>query len=313
MRPVRGALSTGSASAGLDGISTEAADPAMADLDRLSTAEVVRAVVGGHCDVLRAVAAAERGIAALADTVAERMDRGGRVVYAGAGSAGRVGLLDAAEWSATFGVPDDAVVALVAGEGLRPGCSEEAAAEDDRGEGAAAVARLGIGRDDVVVGLSASGRTPYVLGAIAVASEIGALTAGVTCEPGSPLSESVELAVEVPVGPEVVSGSTRLKAATAQKLVLNAFSTAVMVRRGRTLGNLMACMRVSNGKLRDRAIRICVTVTGCTEDDALAALAAAGDDLPVAIVSLARGVDVAQARELLDAGGGALAATLHSP
>jgi N-acetylmuramic acid 6-phosphate etherase len=289
---------------------TEATDPGLVDLDRLSTADVVRAVVGGHDQVLSAVRAVERDIAALADTTAERMARGGRVIYVGAGSAGRVGLLDAAEWSATFGLADDAVVALVAGTGLVPGCPEEAAAEDDRGEGATSIRQLGTGRDDVVVGLSASGRTPYVLAAMAVAAEAGALTAGVTCERGSQLSRSVDVAIEVPVGPEVISGSSRLKAATAQKLILNAFSTAVMVRRGRTLGNLMACMRVANEKLRDRAIRICVTATGCTEDAAADALAAAGDDLPVAVVSLARDVDARQARRYLDAAGGAIGQAL---
>ncbi|MGH2945087.1 MAG: N-acetylmuramic acid 6-phosphate etherase [Solirubrobacteraceae bacterium] len=292
---------------------TEGMDPDLVDLDRLATVDVVRAVVGGHDRVLSAVQAVERDIAALAEAAAERMGRGGRVLYVGAGSAGRVGLLDAAEWSATFGVQDDAVVALMAGDGLIPGCPEEAAAEDDRGEGATSIARLGTGPDDVVVGLSASGRTPYVLAAMAVATGAGALTAAVTCERGSELSRSVDVAIQVPVGPEAISGSTRLKAATAQKLVLNAFSTAVMVRRGRTLGNLMACMRVSNEKLRDRAIRICVTATGCTEKAAADALAASGEDLPVAVVSLARGVDAREARGYLDASGGAIGPALGRP
>jgi N-acetylmuramic acid 6-phosphate etherase len=311
------------------GLSTEASDPALAALDRLPTVEVVRAVVRGHEDVLAAVAAVEEDVARLADLVAERMDRGGRVIYAGAGTGGRVALLDAAEWGPTFSVPESAVIALVAGAEHPPGSAEEAAAEDDADAGAAAVRGLapggapsegvrgapsgGVRGDDTVIGVSASGRTPYVLGAIAAAREAGALTAAVTSHPGSRLAELVDVAIEVPVGPEVIAGSTRLKAGTAQKLVLNAFSTAVMVRRGRTLGNLMVGMRVANEKLRGRATGVCVAATGCTEREARAALAAAGDDLAVAVVSLIRNMDAAEARRRLDATGGAVRAALDLP
>jgi N-acetylmuramic acid 6-phosphate etherase len=294
------------------GLSTEASDPALAELDQLPTAEVVRAVVRGHEDVLAAVAAVEDAVARLADLVAERMDRGGRVIYAGAGTGGRVALLDAAEWGPTFSVPDGAVVALVAGADLPPGSAEEAAAEDDAEAGAAAVRTLSPSESDCVIGVSASGRTPYVLGAIAVAREAGALTAAVTSHPGSKLAAVVDLAIEVPVGPEVIAGSTRLKAGTAQKLVLNAFSTAVMVKRGRTVGNLMVGMRVANEKLRGRATTVCVAATGCTEAQARAALAAADDDLAVAVVSLVRGIPADEARRRLQATGGAVRAALRA-
>jgi N-acetylmuramic acid 6-phosphate etherase len=293
------------------GLSTEASDPSLAELDQLPTAEVVRAVVRSHDEVLAAVRAVEDDVARLAEAAAERMGRGGRVIYAGAGTGGRIALLDAAEWGPTFSVPDDAVVALVAGADLAPGCAEEAAAEDDAAAGAAAVRSLGPAPDDVVIGVSASGRTPYVLGAIEAAAAAGALTAALTSHPASRLAAIADIAIEVPVGPEVISGSTRLKAGTAQKLVLNAFSTAVMVWRGRTLGNLMVGMRVANEKLRGRAVNVCVAATGCSDEEARAALAAAGDDLAVAIVSLGRVIDADEARRRLEAAGGAVRAALE--
>jgi N-acetylmuramic acid 6-phosphate etherase len=286
---------------GIDALLTEARDPALADLDLLPTAEVVRAVVRGHDAVLAAVAAAEPEIARLADAAAGRMDAGGRVIYAGAGTAGRVAMLDAVEWAPTFGVADDDVVALLAGARLRPGSAEEAAAEDDEAAGRADVAALAPSVQDVVVAVSASGRTPYALGAVRAGTDAGALTAAVTSQAGSPLAAEVAIAIEVPVGPEVVSGSTRLKSGTAQKLVLNAFSTAVMVRRGRTLGDLMAGMRVANAKRRARAARVCELATGCSPDAARKALADAEDDLDVAILIAARGIDAGEARRRLAA------------
>jgi N-acetylmuramic acid 6-phosphate etherase len=294
-------------------LGTEATDPALAGLDRLPTAEVVRAVVSGHDAVVAAVGAAEADIARLAEAAAERMDRGGRVIYAGAGSGGRIAELDASEWGPTFNVPDGAVVALQAGAAHPPGSPEEAAAEDDADAGAAAVRALAPMADDVVIAVTASGRTPYALGALRAAAAAGALTAAITSQPGSTAEAEAALAVVVPVGPEPISGSTRLKAGSAQKLVLNAFSTAVMVRRGRTLGNLMAGMRVANDKLRGRAVRVCMLATGSSEEQARAALAAAGDDLAVAVVALAAGVGPDEARRRLAASGGAIRAAIDFP
>jgi N-acetylmuramic acid 6-phosphate etherase len=290
---------------------TEGRSATLADLDRRPTVEIVRAVVRGHRDVVAAVEAAEPAIAALAEAAAVRMDAGGRVVYAGAGTAGRVAALDAVEWGPTFSIADGDVVALLAGARHPAGSHAEAAEEDDADAGADAVRALAPRGEDVVIAVSASGSTPYALGALGAAAAAGALTGAIVCATGSELARAADLAVEVPVGAEVISGSTRLKAGSAQKLVLNAFSTALMVRRGRTLGDLMTSMRVANAKLRGRAARICIAATGCTEDAARAALAAADDDVAVAVAMLAGAVDAATARTRLEAAGGDLRRVLE--
>jgi N-acetylmuramic acid 6-phosphate etherase len=282
----------------LAALTTEGRAAELADLDRRPSVEIVRAVVRGHADVLEAVAAAEPAIAALADAVAAR---GGRVIYVGAGSGGRIAALDASEWGPTFG--DERAVALIAGAEHPPGSRAEAAAEDDAAAGAAAMLALRPTAEDVAIGVTASGRTPYVLSALAAARP--ALVAAITC---APFAAPADHRIETPVGAEVISGSTRLKAGTAQKLVLNAFSTAVMVRRGRTYGNLMAGMRVANDKLRARAVRVCVLATGCGEEAAAQALRAAGDDVGQAIVMLVTGADAHAARQRLDATDGAIRA-----
>jgi N-acetylmuramic acid 6-phosphate etherase len=271
------------------------------DLDLRPTLEIVRAVVRGHGEVLEAVMAVEPEIAALADLAAERI---GRVIYVGAGSGGRIAALDASEWGPTFG--EDRAIALLAGADEVPGSREEAAAEDDGEAGAAAIRALEPRGDDVVVGVTASGTTRYVLAALAAAREAAPerpFIAAVTC---APIAIPVDHEIRVPVGPEAIEGSTRLKAGTAQKLVLNAFSTAVMVRRGRTYGNLMAGMRVANDKLRARAVAVCVLATGCTDQEARRALQAAHDDAGCAIVMLVGKVDARTARERLDSTQGAI-------
>jgi N-acetylmuramic acid 6-phosphate etherase len=290
----------------LRSLETEGRAAALSDLDLRPTAEIVGAVVRGHHEVIAAVEAAEPAIARLVDAAAERLEAGGRVVYAGAGSAGWLAFVDAMEWAPTFSV---AATALVAGAGHPPGSPAEAAAEDDASAGAAAVRALGPRPEDVIVAVSASGRTPYALGALQAADQ--ALTGAVVCARDTELARRAEIAVEVPVGAEVISGSTRLKAGSAQKLVLNAFSTALMVRRGRTLGDLMTSMRVANSKLRDRAARICEAATGCDEAAARDALARAGDDIAVAIVMLTTDGDAATARAALDATDGNLRRALE--
>jgi N-acetylmuramic acid 6-phosphate etherase len=265
-----------------------------------SADELIHAVVAGHDEVLEAVRAAEPRIAELVEAAADRT----RVIYVGAGTGGRLAAMDACEWGPTYGVPDEAVVTLLAGEGLKPGSYEDEASEDDAEGGAAALRAVAPSADDVVIGVSASGSTPFVVGALQAARP--ALTAAVTCRSGSPLAALADIAIEVPVGDEVVSGSTRLKAGTAQKIVLGAFSTALMVRRGRTVGHLMAGMRVSNTKLRGRAVDVCVQATGCHEDAARAALERAGWQLDAAVVMLATGADAGAARERLRASGGAI-------
>jgi N-acetylmuramic acid 6-phosphate etherase len=278
---------------------TEGHDARLADLDLRPTREIVHVLNDANAAVLTALHGAEAAIAALVDAVAARR---GRVVYAGAGAAGQVAAADAAEWGPTFSVPEGDVVALLAGAALPPGPRREGA-EDDAAAGAAEAAGLALGPEDTVIAVSASGATPYAIGVLDAALRAGAMTAAVVCAPGGPLVELAEHPIVLEVGPEVVAGSTRLKAATAQKLCLNAFSTALMVRRGRTYGNLMSGMRVANAKLRERAVRICRAGSGCDEDTARAALAAAGDDLEVALVMLLAGVDAGLARHRLAAAG----------
>jgi N-acetylmuramic acid 6-phosphate etherase len=278
---------------------TEGHDAGLADLDLRSTADVVRALNDANAVVLDALREAEGALVALVDAATARP---GRVVYVGAGSAGQMAAADADEWGPTFSVAESAVVALVAGASLPPGPLREGA-EDDADAGAAELGALAPTADDVVIGVSASGHTPYTLGALRAARDAGALTAAVICAPDSPMAAAADHAVVLPVGPEVIAGSTRLKAGTAQKLALNAFSTALMVRRGRTYGNLMSSMRVANAKLRERAVRICCLAAGCDEDQARAALAGAGDEIEVALVMLLAGVDAAPARERLSAAG----------
>jgi len=264
--------------------------------------DVVHAVIEGHDEVLAAVRSVEHEIGELVEAAVSRT----RVIYVGAGTGGRVAAMDACEWGPTFGVPDDAVVTILAGEGHVAGSFEDEASEDDSEAGRAAIRAHAVSAADLVVGVLASGSTPFVVGALEAAAECGALTAAVTGQQGSPLAALVDVPIEVPVGPEVVSGSTRLKAGTAQKIVLNAFSTALIVRRGRTLGGLMAGMRVSNTKLRGRAVSVCVQATGCSEDAARSVLMDAGWELDAALVMLAAGVGADEARERLRASGGAI-------
>jgi N-acetylmuramic acid 6-phosphate etherase len=278
---------------------TEAERPELMQIDLASTSELVALMNAEDATVPDAVAAAAPTIAGAIDAIAERMLRGGRLIYAGAGTAGRVGVLDAVECPPTFNADPGQVVALVAGGSSAVwGASEDA--EDDVESAPATLDQLGLGPDDVVVGVSASGRTPYVLAAVAFARSRGALTVGLACNPRSQLSDSVDHPIEVVVGPEFISGSTRLKAGTAQKLVLNMISTIAMVRLGKTFGNLMVDLQATNEKLRARAVRIIAFAAETDDTVASAALAAAGGDTRIAIVALRLGVDNAEARRRLD-------------
>jgi N-acetylmuramic acid 6-phosphate etherase len=288
---------------------TEGHDAALADLDLRPTAEVVRALNDANAVVLDALRDAEDDLVALVDAASARS---GRVIYVGAGSAGAMAAADAAEWGPTFSVPDDSIVALVAGAHLPHGAEREGA-EDDDAAGAAEMRALAPTAEDVVVAVSASGSTPYAIGALSVGREGGAVTAAIVCAPGAPLADIADHAVVLAVGPEVIAGSTRLKAGTAQKLALNAFSTALMVRRGRTYGNLMSGMRVANAKLRERAVRICCLAAGCDDDAARAALGASDDDLEIALVVLLAGVDPTEAHARLIAAGSVRGAAAPAP
>jgi N-acetylmuramic acid 6-phosphate etherase len=284
-------------------LSTEGARAERAEIDRLPTAELVRLMNADDAVVPAAVGEAQAAIAAAVDAIAGRLEAGGRLIYVGAGTAGRIGILDASECGPTFNT--DRVVGVIAGGQVAVSTASESA-EDNSDAGRMAVGALGIGATDAVVGISASGRTPFVLGAVARAAQAGALTVGLACNAGSELSAAVDHPIEVLVGPEFIAGSTRLKAGTAQKLVLNMLSTLTMVRLGKTYGNLMVDVRVTNAKLRDRATRIVEQAAGTDHAQASAALAAADDDAKVAVTMLRTGARPAEARERLEAAAGHL-------
>jgi N-acetylmuramic acid 6-phosphate etherase len=276
-------------------LSTEAARAERAEIDRLPTAELVALMHSDDAAVHGAVGAALPQIAAVVDAVAARLAAGGRLIYAGAGTAGRLGVLDAGECGPTY--DSEQIVAVSAAT---------ESAEDDAAAGVQALVELDVGAGDAVLGISASGRTPYVIAALLYAQGRGALTACLVCNAGSELSGCVEHAIEVLVGPEFVAGSTRLKAGTAQKLVLNMLSTLVMVRVGRTYGNLMIDVRVTNQKLRDRAQRIVAQAAGVSLEEAAAGLYAADDEAKVATAMLRLGVSADEARERLAVAAGHL-------
>jgi N-acetylmuramic acid 6-phosphate etherase len=281
----------------------------LSDLDLRSTLDLVQLMVADHAEAIAAVAREAPRIARAVDVIATQLERGGRLVYVGAGTAGRLGLLDAAECPPTFDT--DRVVGVLAG-GQHAILSPQEGVEDDAACGAADVAALSIGAADVVVGVAASGRTPYTIGALDEARRCGAVTIGVSCNPGAELSRHADHAIEAVVGPEMLAGSTRLKAGTAQKVVLNALSTLAMVRTGKTFGGLMVDVRATNGKLRDRARRIVSSATGAAEPDVDAAVAAAGGEVKVAIVMLAAGTDAETARRMLVLSGGAVRQALEA-
>jgi N-acetylmuramic acid 6-phosphate etherase len=265
----------------------------LVDLDLRPTLDLVGLINAEDQTVAEAVGAANGSIAGAIDAIVERLERGGRLVYAGAGSSGRLAEADASECGSTFST-EQAVAVTTADE----------AAEDDSGAGARDMAAAKVGPDDAVVAVSASGRTPYTLGALAHAAGAGALTIALVCADGSELAARAERVIAVEVGPEVISGSTRMKAGTAQKLVLNTISTIAMVRLGKTFGNLMVDVRPANEKLRARARRAVALATAAPEQEVDAAFAAADGDPKVAIVSLLTGVDAERARSRLEAAGG---------
>lgn len=245
----------------LESLTTEAFRPELADIDRLPTLDIARLMNGEDATVAGAVAARLPQIAAAIDAVAERMARGGRLVYAGAGTAGKLGILDASECPPTFNTDPSRVVGLIAG-GPEAVVTSVEGAEDSRELARAALEPASTTPDDTVVGISASGRTPYAIGAVEYARTRGSLTVGLACNPGSPLGAAADHGIEIVVGPELLTGSTRLKAGTAQKLVLNMLSTITMIRLGKTYGNLMVDVRASNDKLRARSHRIVALATG---------------------------------------------------
>jgi N-acetylmuramic acid 6-phosphate etherase len=284
---------------------TEQRNRATDDIDRRPTREILELMNDEDARVPAAVRLAVPAIERVVDEIVARWRQGGRLLYVGAGTSGRLGVLDASECPPTFSSPPDLVQGFIAGGDAALRRSVEGA-EDHPEAGAADVAHVGAGARDVVAGIAASGTTPYVLGAVAEARRRGAFTAGITCNPGSPLSKAVDVAIEVAVGPEVITGSTRLKAGTAQKLVLNMLTTASMIRAGKVFGNLMVDLTASNAKLRQRARRIVTTVSGISDAEAAAYLEQTGYRTKPAILMALAGCGAEEAERRLAAAGGML-------
>jgi N-acetylmuramic acid 6-phosphate etherase len=289
---------------------TEQVNPATTTIDRMSPLEIAQAMNAEDAGVAGAVRAELPQIGAAIEAIAARMRQGGRLIYAGAGTSGRLGALDAIELPPTFNIPPERVVACVAGGLFALGAAAEAA-EDDAAAGRADIEALDLTAQDSVVAISASGRTPYALGAIGAARERGALTVGLTCNTATELARQVEISIAPVVGPEVIAGSTRLKAGTAQKMVLNMLSSGAMVLLGKTYGNLMVDVQATNEKLRGRACAIVQAATGLDAEAAAAQLRAANGDTKVVILASRAGVTPDEARARLAAHGGVLRAALE--
>ena len=293
----------------LGSISTEARNPLTTDIDTMDTLGIVTVINQQDQLVASAVQHVLPRIAVAVDAIVSALQDGGRLIYIGAGTSGRLGVLDASECPPTFNTDPDMVVGVIAGgdHALRHPIEH---VEDRPEAGRTDLENLSLKRNDVVVGIAASGRTPYVLGAIDYANSLGCRTVGISNSVDSILSSHSNIPIEVPVGPEVVTGSTRMKAGTAQKLVLNMLTTATMIRLGKTYGNLMVDVQPTNAKLRERAVRIVKEATGIDEQQAREALREAGDDVKVAIVALLEGVPAAEARARLAVAGGVVRAAL---
>ena len=289
---------------------TEAQNPASRDIDALSTRDMLAVINAADQEVATAVQRELQPIAAAVDAAVERMQRGGRLFYMGAGTSGRLGVLDASECPPTFNTPPDLVQGIIAGGDAALRNSIERA-EDDPAQGEDDLRVRGFGPGDTLVGIAASGRTPYVLGALAYARSLGALTVGLSCTQNSQVAAASDIAITPLAGPEVVTGSTRMRAGTATKLVLNMVSTAIMIRLGYVYGNLMVNVQPTNGKLIDRARRIISQIAEVPYDEA-ARLLAEGGSVRTAILIHKKGVNRAEAEALLAKAGGRLREALAS-
>lgn len=295
----------------LNRIATEQRNPVSEDIDSLSTLDLVGIINQEDQLVAAAVQQELAHVAEAVDLIVAGLQAGGRLVYIGAGTSGRLGVLDASEIPPTFNAPPELVVGLIAGgdHALRHPVEH---VEDQPESGKVALESIDFSATDVLVGIAASGRTPFVLGALDHANGLGAVTIGLSNSPDSPISERVSVCIVPQVGPEVVTGSTRMKAGTSQKLVLNMLTTATMVKLGKTYGNLMVDVQPTNAKLRERAIRIVMSATNANRDLASRTLADAQSDVKTAIVAIARQVSVNHARELLAQADGVVKNALES-
>ena len=277
---------------------TEQENPRTAQISQLPTLEVVRLMNEEDAGVAEAVGRVLVDVARAVDGIVERLRAGGHLFYIGSGTSGRLGVLDAAECPPTFGVSPELVQGIIAG-GYDALHQAVEVSEDDRDAGARDATTRGVGERDALVGIAASGRTPYTIGAVEYARDKGAFTAALTCVPGSPITKAADVAIVPVVGPEVITGSTRLKAGTAQKMVLNMLSTATMIRLGYVRGNRMTNVKSSNAKLRERSLRILIVETGLDRREAENLFALSNGDLRVALVANRTSLDADQALELL--------------
>lgn len=284
---------------------TEKPNPRTATIDQLSTLEMLEVINDEDATVAGAVRRALPDIARAVDVIAAHLRQGGRLLYVGAGTSGRLGVLDAVECVPTFGTDPDVVQGIVAG-GLDAITHSIEGAEDDEDAGYHDMLARGVGARDVVVGIAASGTTPYVIGALNAGNALGAATVAVVCNQPAPMLDIAHISIAVVVGPEVIAGSTRLKSGTAQKMVLNMLSTGSMIRLGKVYGNLMIDVKVTNQKLAQRARRIVTQVTGISEDEAARLLVQTHNEAKPAIVMALLGVSAAEARARLDAANGML-------
>jgi N-acetylmuramic acid 6-phosphate etherase len=295
---------------GLDRLLTEQPNPASAAIDTLPTVDVLRIINAEDAKVAIAVECEIPAIARAVDAILAAFQGGGRLFYIGAGTSGRLGVLDASECPPTFSVPPELVQGIIAGGESALARATEAS-EDDPAMGVRDLRARGFTARDVLVGIAASGRTPYVLGAVAEAKRMGAVTVGISCTPESELAGAVEIAITPLVGPEVVAGSTRMKAGTAQKLVLNMLTTGVFIRLGYVYGNLMVNVQPRNEKLVARARRIIALAVGVSEDRAGELLQSAGQSVRTAIVMGKAGVGRDDAERRLAAAGGRISKAIH--
>jgi N-acetylmuramic acid 6-phosphate etherase len=277
---------------------TERENPHTSNLSSLPPDEIVRLMNQEDALVAAAVSHVLPQVAKAVAGIVERLGGAGRLFYIGTGTSGRLGVLDASECPPTFGVSPDVVQAVIAG-GYEACYRAVEASEDDAEAAKSDLEARGFGKDDALVGIAASGRTPYTVGAVSYARSLGAFTVAITCAPESPITRAAEVSIVPVVGPEVITGSTRLKAGTAQKMVLNMISTAAMVKLGYVSGNRMSNLRARNAKLRGRAIRILMTETGLSEDAAATALDAADGDTQVALVMTRVGCEAEKAKKAL--------------
>ena len=286
-----------------DHLTTESRNPGSETIDVLNAAQIVALMSAEDEKIIAAVRAESPAIAKAIEWTAERFRRGGRLIYAGAGTSGRLGVLDASECPPTFSTPPAMVVGLIAG-GYEALVRAIEGAEDDPARGEADIVSLDVNRDDLVVGIASSGRTPYVLGAVRAAKSRQAATVGIACNRPSVLGREVNLEIALIVGPEVITGSTRLKAGTATKMVLNMITTGAMVRIGKTLGNRMVDLQPTNEKLKIRTRRILRELAGLQEKEAIFLLDSCGGSLKRALVVSLASVTPIDAQRLLDSNGG---------